>query len=163
LALDQPEQLIMKVIAIARRLIRVALPAIFLTGGMIGCSPPVGSVTGKVMNQGISLSSGSVILYCKDQQIVHGLIGPDGTFTVANVPCGQARATVRTASREKELWRQRVQLPPVINGPIIPGSSNPGKAPPQVAIPTRYELPEESGLNVTVSSGVTVFDINLSR
>ena len=130
---------------------------------LCGCSRPADTVTGTVTFRDKPLGIGSVILYCEDQQIIHGLISPEGTYTIPNVPRGQVRVTIRTPSRQRELWRQQTPTWPVINGPVVPGSNPSIKPSPTTIIPTRYEVPEESGLTVTVVSGVTVFDINLVR
>jgi hypothetical protein len=148
-----------------RRSVLFAIPLIVLTGGMTGCGRPSGSVTGTVTFQGRPLDNGSVILYCQDQQIIHGPIGPDGAYAIPDVPRGPARVTVRVAGRQREQWLrgQRTRTPPVINGPVIPASRPPDKESRTWSIPERYSVPEESGLTVTVEGGVTAFDIRLTR
>ncbi|WP_020471900.1 carboxypeptidase-like regulatory domain-containing protein [Zavarzinella formosa] len=153
----------MNIHAAVRRLLFFAMPLAFLTAGMTGCDRSGDSVTGKVTFRGGQLSNGAVILYCENQQIIHGLIGSDGTYAIPNVPHGRARVTVRVPAPQKELWRNRPQLPKANNGPIFPNSTQSDKVRSTPPIPARYELPEESGLAVTVNSGVTVFDINLAK
>ncbi len=139
----------------------VALFVVGFTGGLTGCNRPAGSVTGKVTFQGRPLSAGTVILYCENRQIFHGLIGPNGTYTISNVPPGQVRVTVRTLSHQRELWHPTKQKMPVVNGPVYPAFDPSKKGSKKTIIPARYELPEESGLSVVVVGGETVFDIDL--
>jgi hypothetical protein len=126
-----------------------------------GCGSETATVTGVVTFQGKPVPGGSVVFYCADKQIVRGLIGTDGRYTIPNVPCGQATVTVQSPSRLPAGMRIRQQLPPVQNGPTIPtaeGSDSSGKG---AGIPPRYALPDESGLVVVVPRGQLVFDIEL--
>jgi hypothetical protein len=117
------------------------------------------TVTGTVAYQGKSVPGGTVILYCQDKQIVHGLIGPDGRYTISNVPRGTAVITVQTQPAKPYGIKRRVDLPPSVNGPTPP-PGDPG-AERRVPIPPRYALPEESGLSVTVEGKVLTHDIEL--
>jgi hypothetical protein len=153
----------MTIRAAARRLTLFAAPLAVLAAGVTGCGRPADSVTGKVTFRDSLLHNGAVILYCEDQQIIHGLIGPDGTYAIPNVSRGRVRVAVRVPSQTKEVWHQRAKLPPAVNGPVFPARGPAGKSVPMPIVPVRYELPEESGLTVTVNGGVTVFDINLAR
>ena len=63
---------------------------------LAGCKPATAVVTGKVRFQRQPLTSGSVLIFSQDKQIISGLILPDGTYRIANVPFGVARVTVRT-------------------------------------------------------------------
>ena len=153
----------MTIHAAVRRLLFVAAPLAVLAAGVAGCGRRGDSVTGKVTFRDNLLNTGSVILYCEDQQIIHGVIGPDGTYAIPNVPRGRVRVTVRAPARQNELFRPRGQMPAAVNGPVFPGSGPSAKDSPLPVIPARYELPEESGLTLTVAGGVTVFDINLAR
>lgn len=143
---------------------RVFIIGVFIVSmAAAGCGRgSLSTVSGTVTFEGAPVTSGSVILYCEDQQIVHGLIGPDGSYSIPNVPRGKARATVRAHSPLPDGFRLRTQLPPTIDGPRVPGEEPLGKhaTPP---IPKRYEMPEESGLAVQVSQADQVFDIRLNR
>lgn len=132
-------------------------------GSLTGCSRSAGSVTGRVTFQGTPLRTGTVLLYCEDKQIIHGLIGVDGTYQIPNVPPGRVRVTVRAPARQVEAWTHRVRIPPAINGPSLPDSARSARDPVPPVLPARYEVPEESGLAVTVAGGVTVFDIPMTR
>jgi hypothetical protein len=126
-----------------------------------GCGSNTATVTGTVTYKGKPVPGGSVVLYCADQQIVRGLIGIDGRYTIPNVPCGQATVTVHSPSRLPEGLRIQQKLPPVQNGPrppILDATENPGRG---GGIPARYAIPDESGLVVVVTGRLLVFDIDL--
>lgn len=127
-----------------------------------GCGEREGSVTGRVTFRDAPLRGGAVILFCEGQQIAHGAIDQDGRYEIPRVPLGPARATVRVPAPVKELLRHRVPFPPVHNGPVGLNKQSPGAAAKIPPIPPRYEVPEESGLTLTVGAGETVFDIALA-
>lgn len=125
-----------------------------------GCTKPETAVTGTVQYQGRPLTGGSVILYCENKQIVHGLIGPDGTYAIPNVPRGVARVTVRAHGQVPAGFNLRSQLPPVEGGPVRPDLARPAR-PADPVIPGRYGLPEESDLSVRVDGAGLTYDIHL--
>jgi hypothetical protein len=144
---------------------RLMLRVIALTvsiGSCAGCGPQVCTVQGRVVYMGQPVTSGSVVLYCQNQQIVRAAITPDGTYAVPNVPPGSVRITVTSLLRTPDALRRKYPMPPVINGPIMPEVGRPAKDVRMPAIPHRYGVPEESGLSVTVDRGVTEFDIVLT-
>ncbi len=124
-----------------------------------GCGPRTATVVGRVSHQGKPVSGGSVIVYCSDQQIARGLIGPDGTYSIPNVPFGSAVVTVQAPGRVPAGLRLQQTLPPSSGGPIPPtvDATEPGR----VWIPARYALPEESGLSVVIDRGQVNYDIDL--
>lgn len=124
-----------------------------------GCGSKPAVVTGTVTYQGKPLTGGSVILYCADDQIVRGVIGPDGAYTIPNVPRGVCRVTVKTYTPIPAGFRLKQELPPVHDGPIHPSQS---PALSGEAVPERYAVPEESGLTVRVDRPQTIFDITLT-
>lgn len=140
------------------RLIRPAVCAALLC--LAGCGPKAASVSGTVVFGGKPLPGGSVILYCDGKQIVRGIIGPDGTYSIPNVPPGEAVVTVRAHTPVPPGFRLKQKLPPSKDGPIPPvvESSAVGQAAP---VPERYGVPEESGLSVRVGPGHTVYNIHL--
>jgi hypothetical protein len=127
---------------------------------LTGCGDRAASVSGTVTFQGRPLNGGSVILYCKDEQIVRGIIGADGSYSIANVPRGSCRVTVKTHAPIPPGFHLRQSLPPVEDGPIPPPQANSLAIP--TTIPERYAMPEESGLAVDVNRPHTLFDITLT-
>lgn len=128
-----------------------------------GCNRGTCTLAGHVTFQNKPLTNGSVILFCENQQIVRGVIANDGSYSIPNVPRGLVRVTVTPVIRLPEGYQKKYDLPPVINGPVIPqfGSSDKGQK--LTPIPDRYSVPEESGIAVKVDQPVTAFDIHLVR
>ncbi len=124
-----------------------------------GCASKTATVAGQVAYRGQPVTGGSVVFYCPDKQIVRGLIGPDGRYSIPNVPAGPAVVTVQAHAKVPEGFQLRQQLPKSNGGPIPP-TADPGDTR-KVALPARYALPEESGLSVTVDSRNVTYDIDL--
>ncbi|HEY1188293.1 MAG TPA: carboxypeptidase-like regulatory domain-containing protein [Gemmata sp.] len=127
----------------------------------VGCQSRTATVSGTVTYRGQPVTGGSVVFYCSDKQIVRGLIGPDGRYSIPNVPIGSASVVVAVQSHAKvpEGFRLSQQLPPSAGGPVPPAPTPPGARP--VALPPRYALPEESGLAVTIGDAHVTYDIDL--
>jgi hypothetical protein len=124
-----------------------------------GCDSNTSTLVGKVTYQGKPVVGGSVIVYCPDRQIVRSIIGTDGTYSIPNVPSGQAIVTVQAPARVPAGLRMKQSLPPSSGGPIPPTVEANDTA--RVLIPQRYALPEESGLSVVVDRGQVTYDIDL--
>ena len=127
----------------------------------VGCQAPVATVKGQVRFGGQPLPGGSIILYCADGQIVRGLIDQEGRYQVDNVPFGSARVAIQVHRPQPEGLYLPQKLPPVIDGPVAPGSLPPNQ-PRLVFLPPRYSYPEESGLSVLVDQKIVICDWNLS-
>ncbi|MCE9530840.1 MAG: carboxypeptidase-like regulatory domain-containing protein [Planctomycetes bacterium] len=138
---------------------RKILVACVLLMGSTGCGAKTANVIGTVSFHGKPIRGGSVILYCEDQQIVRGIIGPDGSFAIPNVPLGEALITVRSHTPIPEGFGLAQKLPPMKDGPIqAPSDHRQASA---VIIPEHYGIPEESRLKLRVVRGQQVFDIDL--
>lgn len=125
-----------------------------------GCGAPrTSTVVGTVTFLGEPVAGGSVVVYCADKQIARGIIGPDGTYAIPNVPPGTAVVTVQAPSRVPEGLQIKQNLPPSQGGPVVPSGGPVGA--PRAAIPPRFALPEESGLSVTVDRAHVTYDIDL--
>jgi hypothetical protein len=126
-----------------------------------GCGFHTATVTGLVTLGGRPVGDGSVVFYCADKQIVRGLIGPDGRYSIPNVPWGPATVTVQSHPRVPDGMRMRQNLPPSSGGPELPPAVEGPAARPGVVIPPRYGLPEESGLSVLIDRERLTYDIDL--
>lgn len=125
------------------------------------CNADPSTLQGVVRYAGKPLTSGSVILYCQDREIVRGIISEDGTYTISHVPRGNAMVVVQTHPRVPEGLRLTQKLPPTsTDGPMSPSEGSYSKDR-RVVIPRRYSTPEESGLSVQIKPGTQVFDIEL--
>ena len=143
----------------SREAVRIMCFAVGTALLVSGCGSKTSTVVGTVTFRGEPVAGGSVVVYCTDKQIARGIIGPDGTYAIPNVPPGIAVVTVQAPARLPEGLQMRQKLPPSQGGPIAPTGG--AAAQPRIAIPPRYALPEESGLSVTVDRGQVTYDINL--
>jgi hypothetical protein len=112
----------------------------------------VGQVTGTVTFKGKPLTSGDVLFVSEDGKKHWAVLGPQGVYTIKNVPTGLAKIAVVPRSR----------VPDGLMG--TPGKGRAGKprpANPYTDIPARYKSPEKSGLTYTVEPGRQTFDIPL--
>lgn len=126
---------------------------------LAGCGTKTATVAGQVTFHGKPVTGGSVVFYCPDKQIVRGLIGADGRYSIPNVPPGSAVVTVQSHAKLPEGFSLKQRLPPSNGGPVAPvaDASDTHK----VTLPARYALPEESGLAVFVDSAHVTYDIDL--
>ncbi len=143
----------------SREAVRIVCFAVGAALLVSGCGPRTSTVVGTVTFRGQPVAGGSVVVYCADKQIARGIIGPDGTYAIPNVPPGTAVVTVQAPARAPVGLQLKQNLPPSQGGPIAPAVGAAGA--PRVAIPPRYALPEESGLSVAVDRGQVTYDIDL--
>jgi hypothetical protein len=138
-----------------------AAPAALALGCLLaaGCGSKTATVAGQVAYRGKPVTGGSVVFYCPDKQIVRGLIGTDGRYSIPNVPTGAAVVTVQAHAKVPEGFQLKQRLPKSNGGPV-PLTAEPGDTL-KMALPARYALPEESGLTVTVDSRNVTYDIDL--
>jgi len=126
-----------------------------------GCGARTTTLTGTVQYQGQPVSSGSVILYCADKQIVRGMIDANGSYSIPNVPPGRATMTVQSEARVPAGMKFQQKLPPSVNGPVFPAVEH-GRGDRVMSIPRRYAHPEESGLIVNINRNNAIFNIDLT-
>jgi len=144
---------------------------VLATLSAVGCGGGTGTVTGKVTYNGNPLKGGEVWYVSEaSKQTLSAQIGEDGTYTVNQVPVGPAKIVVKT----KQLLVQAYAGPPAGRGGAGKGKepkhtneggyekpSNEDAKRKFVAIPTRYEDAETSGLTYTVRRGSQNNDVKL--
>jgi hypothetical protein len=132
--------------------------AVFGCGGGKGGT---GTVTGKVTYKGAPLKGGRVT-FAAGGKSGQGEIKEDGSYTAQNVPTGQAKVAVET-SYLKQISRVPQYKPP--KDQKFPEGYKPGGDPDAakhfMAIPSKYESTESSGLTLDVKRGEQTFDIKL--
>lgn len=126
----------------------------------VGCGTSRTDVTGQVRFKGKALESGSVTFFCQNKQIASGLIGPDGSYRISDVPLGPAVVTVRSHPRVPEGFREKHKLPPSKDAPRPVGQLAATELA-YVPVPERFHHPDESGLSFVISANKTVFNIDL--
>ena len=124
-----------------------------------GCEKPTGKVSGKVILDDQLLKGGGTITFEGEKGGVSGIITPEGTYTLPDMPVGNV--TIRLGSGFRAGPRARVVAngPPPKKEPKRPSSP---EAEPVNNIPKKYTDPEANVLTYTVKPGEQTFDIILS-
>jgi hypothetical protein len=128
---------------------------------LAGCSPPSGTVSGKVTIGGQTVPGGSVSFVPpegKGTQIAE--ISEDGSYTVRNLPPGKAAIIVETKSAAPPAAPGGVRMNMPAGAPNAPGADA-GKR--YVAIPEAYSSAETSGLSYEVKAGKQEHNIDLQK
>jgi hypothetical protein len=114
------------------------------SGGTSGVPTVSGSITvgGKVLNYGM------VEFHPQGGRVLRSVIYPDGTYNIPNPPPGEVRVVV------------------IPGNPPVPAASPGGSGGPppkfdRVAVPARYEDPEQTPLRFTCTTGKQQFDIRI--
>jgi hypothetical protein len=153
-----------------------------LTLGILACSPPTGSVSGKVTYKGQPLKGGYVaFINSSGGQTFSAPIQEDGSYQIPKITGGSYKVTVETESLKPQGETKGVPfkgvskegppkdiLPPKLNLPGNPAdygykmATPGGQADRYVPIPRKYADPEQSGLKFDFRGGSQTYDINLS-
>lgn len=115
---------------------------------LAGCGGGGSKVTGKVSYNGKPLNSGT-ILFQTEEGVRSATIQSDGTYTIEDVPAGNAKIAVTVA-------------PPPEKGPdgVSADEAGTSEANP-VLVPEKYSRVETSELTYKVTSGEQTHDIDL--
>ncbi len=141
--------------ASARSCRRPAVVVAVLTLLAAGCAGR-GDITGRVTYKGKPLVWGTVQVEGSDHIVRYGNIGGDGTYTVRDLPTGEARVAVSSINPSSSDFQARRAG----SGPDV--SSQPGnKVKGWFPIPEKYDTPHKSGLTYTVQRGENKYDIDL--
>jgi hypothetical protein len=156
--------------------------AALLTFSILACSPPTGSVSGKVTYKGQPLKGGYVaFINSSGGQTFSAPIQEDGSYQIPKITGGSYKVTVETESLKPQGETKGVPfkgvskegppkeyLPPKLNLPVNPADYGYKMATPggqldrYVPIPRKYADPEQSGLKFDFRGGNQTYDINLS-
>ena len=131
-----------------------------LIAALAGCGASTSEVSGKVTYKGQTVSNGTVALISAQNQMVAGMIGPDGAYRIPNVVQGTVQVTVRTHRRTPPGFQLKQNVPFAPDAPV-PHKSKMGSESNQAPIPEKYGMPDQSGLVLNVTEPTQVFDINL--
>jgi len=124
---------------------------VLLVASVVGCGPPVGSVTGVVSHQGKPLNSGVIRFKTSNGEPRDSEIGVDGSYTIKQASVGLAKISVFVGSAGQS------------DAPIDPEGAIEDLAPEQsapVSIPEKY-ADFDSGLTYEITSGQQSHNIEL--
>jgi hypothetical protein len=142
---------------------RFVLPCLFsvLLAVSGGCGPGVGTLTGKVTQEGKPLNSGTVQAIHPNGTSYTAEIRPDGSYTIADIPAGTVAIGVSNphpVAKYQELLgfaktdAQRAELKP----------PTPETVRSWIGISPNYANPDSSGLTAEVKKGTNMKDLPLT-
>jgi hypothetical protein len=131
--------------------------------GVGGCGASKGTVSGKVYYQDAPLKGGTVTFVGSDKQSYLAEIQEDGSYSVENLPLGEAGITVETETlKPPNLYVLQNRAPADVAEEDKPPDFA-ARAKRFVPIPGRYADPDQSGLRYTVQGGKQQHDLKLTN
>lgn len=128
--------------------------------GAAGCTGGgTGTVSGKVYYKGKELKGGTVTFVPADQASKFCRIGEDGSYSIPDVPVGEAKIKVETESLKAVAGYSYKPPKDAPEGYKPPDLKEQGKR--YIPIPGKYADKEESGLKYKVTTGKQDYDIKL--
>jgi hypothetical protein len=132
---------------------------------LCGCAAGHGTLSGKVTYKGKTVASGNVVVVGADGIVRYGKIETDGSYSVADVPVGEAKIGVNSPNPVPD---------PVVVAAANTGAKRGGRSQqnpisstptsdPKLwfALPEKYAEVQTSGLTANVQKGQTTHDIPL--
>jgi len=143
----------------------LVLLALAVSLGAFGCSKPTGTVSGKVSYKNSPLKGGNVIFLMADGKTEIAEIQEDGSYNFPKpIPAGPVKIGVQTSFLKPggRFGGPRSNPPPAdAEHPPNKGPDPAEMAKKYVYIPEKYETPESSGKEYTVTTGKQECPINL--
>ncbi|MGH7170412.1 MAG: carboxypeptidase-like regulatory domain-containing protein [Gemmataceae bacterium] len=112
-----------------------------------GCGGGQGKVTGTVNYRGKPLPNGTVSFFDKDNKVVGTSSITDGKYTIRNVLPGSVKITVAMAPLSPPTPAGAKDIPATIES---------------ISIPSKYDLPDQSGLTYEIKPGSQEHPIDLN-
>jgi hypothetical protein len=137
---------------------------LLLVVGATGCGTSVGSVSGKVTFKGEPVGGGIVTFHLPGKPAKTAPIGPDGSYSIDDVPIGELKIAVDTSTAKPAEPPPEgtvpQNMPPEARKSAVYGGKRPegGK---YVEIPANYSDTNTSGLTYTVKTGSQTHKIEL--
>ena len=119
--------------------------AIFLP---LGCSAPptTTTLTGYVTFQGKPVTVGAIYFHSPNNQMAMGVILDTGTYTATDVPIGEVRVSFQ------------IKDPGIYDQPKPDKTAKPKGV---TRLPAKYADPNLSGINYTITAGMTTLDVKV--
>ncbi len=130
---------------------------------LVGCGRSKGTLSGKVTYRGAPLPGGTITIVPEKgnaAQTMSGKIESNGTYSVANVPAGAVKVSIRV-SEPTPFAEARIPPSEIAakgNEAFKPPANS---AQPTVRLPLEYSDPDKSGLRYTINGGAQSQDIDL--
>jgi hypothetical protein len=131
-----------EVVRFSIRLAALLCLAILAAAAQARPAKKTGTIMGKVTYKGKPLPGGTVTFHPAKGKAITGIIQPDGTYAVKDVPLGPAKVAIETESVKPK-----------------PGAAPKGGK--YIPIPAKYASPKTSGLTYMVAAGKQTLDIVL--
>ena len=132
-----------------------------------GCGDKTGDVAGTVRYDGQEIPHGRIVFYCQggDKLVLMGPIS-DGSYSIQDVPVGPAKITVETFEQKTTPVPGQFSKHGSMSSPIPQDQPPDGAAigdsnRDYLAIPNRYRSVDRSNLDVEISRGQNVHDVDL--
>ena len=141
----------------------LASGAVLAVLALAGCGKGHGVVTGTVTFQGRPLVYGSVVILASDGIPRNAHILPGGSYTLPDVPCGDAKLAVHSpdpAQMDELLKAEKIKVQKGLSRSLdrkLPDIDRAKWFP----IPPGYGDFEKSGLELSVQEGTNSFDLRL--
>ena len=125
-----------------------------------GCSGGRGTVSGKVVFDGKPVPTGMISFHCKvGNKAVNNAAIVNGAYSISDLPTGETDVTVKPVDPAKAAGGSGAKA-------SKEGGADARSAPKEgtsnyVPIPQRYSVPDQSGLNLTVTKGEQTFNVEL--
>ena len=128
---------------LSRRVLAIFVASLMI-GVVVGCSEPVGSISGEVKVKDKPVPFGLIAFQTQGRKpkLVSGEI-KDGKYSVASVPVGEVVVTVQSVAIKA--------APPPKGTKATPPA-------PTVTVPPKYADPKKSGLTFTVQQGENTYN-----
>jgi hypothetical protein len=120
-----------------------------------------GSLTGTVTYNGTPIASGTVQAFAANGTAYTGEIGPDGRYTIDNIPVGEVKLSVTSPDPERQ-YEHLKEMARTEGQKAALKTPEPAAVAAWVPVPSQYEQPDTSGFATAIKKGPNTLDLPLS-